>query len=136
MATTDKCTGITPLDGSDNPNTRDLVDGTNTRDLIEVSTIKCIIKYTIKWNYDETTKFRASIIFDFVANKKDQDRRRLSMVLFGILPWELHLVDVRWNNQVLQSLQRATGKTLRQLFWIRVFKLSSAFRMPLDCRSY
>ena len=48
MATTDKCTGIAPLDGSDNPNTRDLVDGTNTRDLIEVSTIKCIIKYTIK----------------------------------------------------------------------------------------
>ena len=48
MATTDKCTGIASLDGSDNPNTRDLVEVTNTRDLMEVSTIKCIIKYTIK----------------------------------------------------------------------------------------
>ena len=46
MATTDKCTGITPLDGSDNPNTRDLVEVTNARGLMEVNTIKCIIKYT------------------------------------------------------------------------------------------
>ena len=136
MATTDKCTGIAPLDGSDNPNTRDLVEVTNTRDLMEGSNIKCIIKCTIKWNYDETTKFKALIIFDFVENTKYKKCRRLSMVLFGILPWELHLVDVRWNNQVLQSLQRAAGKSLRQLLWIRIFKLSSAFRMPLDCRSY
>ena len=48
MATTDKCTGIAPLDASDNPNTRDLVGVTNTRDLMEVSTMKCLIKYTIK----------------------------------------------------------------------------------------
>ena len=48
MATTDKCTGIALLDGSDSSNTRDLVEVPNTRDLMEVTTIKCIIKYTIK----------------------------------------------------------------------------------------
>ena len=89
MATTDKCTGITPLDGSDNPNTRDLVEVTNTRDIMEASTICTLILYV------ETTKFKALIIFDFVENTKDKKCRRLSMVLFGILFWELHLVDVR-----------------------------------------
>ena len=37
MATTDKCTGITLLDGSDSSHTRDLVEVPNTRDLMEVS---------------------------------------------------------------------------------------------------
>ena len=37
MATTDKCTGITLLDGPDSSHTRDLVEETNTRDLMEVS---------------------------------------------------------------------------------------------------
>ena len=37
MATTDKCTGIALLDGTDRSNTRDLVEVPNTRDLMEVS---------------------------------------------------------------------------------------------------
>ena len=95
MATTDKCTGITLLDGSDSSHTRDLVEVPNTRDLMEVSLDSFEASVYFIFLYDETTKFKALIIFDFVANKKDQDRRRLSMVLFGILPWKLHLVDVR-----------------------------------------
>ena len=130
MATTDRCSGIMPPDSTDN---------SNPRYLMEVSS---------KWITDKWTYLYSTIIYIrhpwmsynpillYIANQRNGHGSTLSMVLLWLLCWKLYLVDLWWDNPVLQDLFWAPRGAVWWLFWARFLCLPFILRMPNYCWSW
>ena len=112
MATTDRCIGILPSEGSDD---------SSKKYLMEVS-IKCrTIRFLPSiWIMPHRTRINITIILlYYIANQGNRHGCTLPMVLFLLLFQKLQLVDVWWNHPVLRNLFWAARGALRWLLWVR-----------------
>ena len=127
MATTDRCSGIIPPDGTENSNSRYLMEVSNKWIADKWTfTIICIRQPIISYNP----------ILLFIANQRNGHGCTLSMVLLWLLFWQLYLVDVWWDNPVLQGLFWATRGAIWWLLWARFLCLPFSLRMPNHCWSW